>query len=63
MKVQQIIGADLSKKTIDLVSHLHNNHLQIENCLFGFKQMLRWLVQRIPPSKYSQKQLYSYIIR
>lgn len=46
MKVQQIIGADLSKKTIDLVSHLHNNHLQIENCLFGFKQMLRWLVQQ-----------------
>lgn len=42
MKVNHIIGADLSKKTIDLVSHLHNCHLQITNCFSGFKQMLEW---------------------
>jgi transposase len=45
MKVQQIIGADLSKKTIDLVCHLTKNHLQIDNSLAGFKQMLKWFKQ------------------
>ena len=42
MKVKHIIGTDLSKKTIDLVSHLHSHHLQIANCFSGFKQMLEW---------------------
>jgi transposase len=46
MKVQQIIGADLSKKTIDLVCHLSNTHLKIDNSLAGFKQMLKWFKQQ-----------------
>src|SRR6476469_6390279 len=40
MKVQNIIGADLSKRTIDL---LCNSHLQIQNSKAGFKEMMRWL--------------------
>jgi transposase len=43
MKVQQIIGADLSKKTIDLVCHLNNHHLKVDNCTSGFKELLQWL--------------------
>ena len=42
MKVQQIIGADLSKKTIDVVCHLTKTHFKIDNSLAGFKQMLKW---------------------
>jgi len=38
--LQHIIGADLSKKTIDLFCL---SHLKIENNKFGFKQMLKWL--------------------
>ena len=45
MKVQHIIGADLSKKTIDLVIHESKIHLQIENTITGFKQMLKWFRQ------------------
>ena len=43
MKLQHIIGADLSKKSIDLVCHLQNTHIQIENSLAGFKDLLRWM--------------------
>lgn len=46
MKVQQIVGADLSKKTIDLACHLTGQHLQIENAKVGFKCMLTWLKQQ-----------------
>jgi transposase len=46
MKVQHIVGADLSKKTIDLVCHLCGSHLQIENSPAGFKQMLKWFKQQ-----------------
>jgi len=46
MKVQHIIGADLSKKTIDLVCHLSNDHICIENSVQGFKQMLKWVRQQ-----------------
>ena len=35
MKVQHIIGADLSKKSIDLVCHLRKTHIQIENSIAG----------------------------
>ncbi|HWJ27937.1 MAG TPA: transposase, partial [Flavisolibacter sp.] len=41
--LQHIIGADLSKKTIDLFCL---SHLQIENNASGFKQMLKWLRQQ-----------------
>lgn len=37
--LQHIIGADLSKKTIDLFCQ---SHFKIENNLSGFKQMLKW---------------------
>jgi len=43
--VLQFVGADLSKRTIDLVIHSTQNHLCIENSNPGFKQMLGWLKQ------------------
>lgn len=43
MKLQHIIGADLSKKSIDLVCHLQNTHIQIENSPAGVKDLLQWL--------------------
>lgn len=46
MKIQHIIGADLSKKSIDLVCHLQNTHIQIENSMVGFKDLLQWLKQQ-----------------
>lgn len=41
--VLEIIGADLSKKNIDLVIHSTRNHLRINNNNAGFKQMLYWI--------------------
>lgn len=46
-KVLQVVGADLSKKTIDLVIYPTKNHLCIENTKDGFKQMFLWLKQSI----------------
>jgi len=46
MKVLHIIGADLSKKSIDLALHDSTAHLQIENSASGFKQLLLWLKQQ-----------------
>lgn len=46
MQIQQIIGADLSKKTIDLVCHLTKMHLQIQNNSAGFRDMVKWLKQQ-----------------
>ena len=43
MKLQHIIGADLSKESIDLFSHEFQAHLKIENSFKGFRQMLKWL--------------------
>ena len=43
MKVQHIIGADLSKRTIDL---FYRSHLQIENNKAGFKEMTRWMKEQ-----------------
>ena len=65
MKIQHIIGADLSKKSIDLVCHLQNTHLQIENSFTGFKSLLQWLKQQgINPSEtmivMEHTGLYSY---
>src|SRR5688500_18801041 len=45
MKVSQIIGADLSKKTIDFYCQLNQRHLVIPNCPAGFKELLKWLKQ------------------
>lgn len=46
MKLQHIIGADLSKKSIDLVCHLLRSHIKIENTVTGFKNLLKWLRQQ-----------------
>jgi len=43
MKVPHIIGADLSKKTIDFASHPFNSHLQINNHSEGFQELMTWL--------------------
>jgi transposase len=43
MKFNNIIGADISKKTIDLFCHGLHEHLKISNDVEGFKKMQRWL--------------------
>lgn len=65
MKLQHIIGADLSKKSIDLFCHLLNSHIKIENSAAGFKQLKHWLKeQKINASKtmivMEHTGLYSY---
>lgn len=51
-KVQHIIGADLSKRTIDLFCQLFNNYIRIDNNLSGFKELLKWIKQlQIKPSE------------
>jgi len=42
-KVLQFVGADLSKKSIDLVINQTKHHLCIENSTTGFKQLIKWL--------------------
>ena len=46
MKVQHIVGADLSKKTIDLVCHTTGDYIQIENGVNGFKAFLKWIAKQ-----------------
>jgi transposase len=43
MKVQHIIGADLSKRSIDLVYHLTKAYIKIDNSTDGFNDLMRWL--------------------
>ena len=51
-KVQHIIGADLSKRTIDLFCHLLNNYIRIDNDLSGFKELFKWIKRlQIKPSE------------
>jgi len=45
-KVQHIIGADLSKRTIDLFCHLFKSHIRIDNNLSGYKELLKWIRQQ-----------------
>src|SRR5687768_9425554 len=42
MKVLHVIGADLSKKTIDFATP-QNSHLKVKNDLSGFRELLNWL--------------------
>ena len=44
-KVQHIIGADLSKRTIDLFCHSFNVYIRVDNNLSGFKELLKWIHQ------------------
>jgi transposase len=48
MKVLQIIGADLSKETIDLHCHGLNSALHISNNAAGFSEMKRnmWIDEK-----------------
>ena len=46
MKVPYIIGADLSKKTIDFASHHSGQHLKVSNDQTGFKQLIKWLKEQ-----------------
>jgi len=43
MKLQTIIGADLSKDSIDLALYPGKNHLKIENNTAGFRLLIKWL--------------------
>jgi len=45
-KVQHVIGADLSKRTIDLFCHLPNTYIRISNHHSGFKELLKWFQQQ-----------------
>lgn len=45
-KVIHIIGADLSKKSIDLADARTNTYIRIENSMEGFKKMLKWFTQQ-----------------
>lgn len=65
MKVQHMIGADISKKTIDFVEHLSGAHRQIDNSSAGFSDLLKWFKhQKIEASKVlivmEHTGLYSY---
>lgn len=43
MKFQHIIGVDLSKESLDFMSHERNTYLKAENSNAGFRQLLKWL--------------------
>jgi transposase len=45
MKLLHIIGADLSKKSIDFASHQFKSHLKVENNATGFRDLIGWLKQ------------------
>lgn len=67
MKVPQIIGADLSKKTIDFYHAESQSHLCIENSLQGFKKMIKWLKSlKVDPSEVmivmEHTGLYGYLL-
>lgn len=46
MKVPYIIGADLSKKSIDFVCHSSASHLKVPNDKKGYQNLMRWLRQQ-----------------
>jgi len=46
MKLQHIIGADLSKESIDFLFHDRNTHLKTENGNVGFQQLLKWFSEQ-----------------
>jgi transposase len=46
MKVPYIIGADLSKKSIDVACHSTHQHVKITNDQSGYEDLLKWLKQQ-----------------
>jgi transposase len=51
MKINHIIGADISKKSIDLFCHGLHEHLKIKNDVTGFRKMQLWLMKLELPTK------------
>lgn len=47
MKVPYIIGADLSKKSIDLACHPSNVHLKVTNDKKGYAALMKWLREQV----------------
>lgn len=43
MKVPHIIGADISKNSVDLFCHQLKSYLKIENSYIGFQKLQQWL--------------------
>ena len=43
MKVPHIIGADLSKKSIDFATQQFNTHLKVTNDTKGYQELMKWL--------------------
>lgn len=46
MAIPHIIGADISKKSIDFAVYPSNSHLKISNEQTGFQQLVRWIRQQ-----------------
>jgi transposase len=46
MELPHIIGADISKKSIDIASHLFKTDLKIENNSSGFRGLVKWIKQQ-----------------
>src|SRR5688500_20374529 len=46
MKVPHIIGADLSKKSIDFASHQFKTNLKVENNSSGYLELIGWFKQQ-----------------
>ncbi|HEY0432937.1 MAG TPA: transposase [Chitinophagaceae bacterium] len=52
MKIQHIIGADLSKKAIDLYCYQFGSYLKIENSYSGFQVLIKWMKEQgVDPSE------------
>ncbi len=45
MKISDVIGIDVSKLTIDVVAHVNQKHVQLENSNKGFKEMCKWALK------------------
>jgi transposase len=45
MKIQHILGIDVSKKVLDVVCRTHGQHLQVPNTLAGFEALKAQLLQ------------------
>jgi transposase len=45
MTVPHIIGADLSKKSIDFANYQSGMHVKLENNVQGFKELIKWINQ------------------
>jgi transposase len=46
MNLQHIIGADLSKRTIDFACNPGNAYIKIENSAVGFKKLMKWIKEQ-----------------